>query len=61
MTPGQEGKIAFAGATDVNYEPPAATQLVLSANSLVGCSYEACSSIKVPDWFCNNRIVDQLL
>jgi len=27
----------------------AATQLFLSANSLMGRSYEACSSIKIPD------------
>jgi len=39
----------FTGAIAVNSEPPASAQLVLPANSLMGRSYEACSSIKMPD------------
>ena len=39
----------FAGTTEVNYELPATTQLVLSASSFMGGSREACSSIKRPD------------
>jgi len=52
----QYDKILFTGATAVNYEPPASTQIVLLANSLAGRSYEACSSIKMPDLFMLKRL-----
>jgi len=47
----QNGKIPFASATEVNYEPPASTQLVLSVNYLMERSYEDFSSIKMSDLF----------
>jgi len=37
--------------TEVNYEPPVWTPLVLSVKSLNGRSYETCSSIEMPDLF----------
>jgi len=33
-------KIPFTGATEVNNEPPASTQVVSSANTLMGRTYE---------------------
>jgi len=44
-------KISFTSANKVNYESPASTQHVLSSNSFIGPSYEACSSNKMSDLF----------
>jgi len=46
----QNVKIPFIGATEVNHEPSASTPHVLG-NSPMRRSYEACSSIKMPDLF----------
>jgi len=51
----KNGKIPFTVQPRLNYELPATTQLVLSANSLMGRGYEACLSIK------GSVIGDQLL
>jgi len=40
VTATKMAQFLFAGATEVNYEPPTSTSLVLSVHSLVGCSYE---------------------
>jgi len=42
----QNGKNFFDSTTEVSYEPLTSTQLVLSANPLLGDSYKACSSIR---------------
>jgi len=45
----ENGKIPFASATEVNCEPHSWTQCDLSANSHMGGSHQAWSSIKMPD------------
>jgi len=42
----QNGKIPFTGATEVNYESPVSTQLVLSVNYLMGRCYQDCPSVR---------------